>query len=1211
MRRILWAGLVVVVVLGVPPGVGQAAISPPDAGPAAAVSEVARAVAAAHASGRRVEVLSQRTAAQEVFAEPDGTFTARLHAVGPARAGETRHAAAASGGDFPPPGAGWAKVFSGKPDQAYWNGGPDGPVAKVGQCYNDGTCNGIGIARTYVQFDIRALHGATILNIPGQTSGAEFNAHEVYAPSCNGGGRDIAVDLEHVLPFGEGLTWRNQQSSFPGAIGGPRAEMHGYNASCGPAWIGWGVGDQVRYSNDVTRTDYVAFMLHANNEGEQLAWKKLDGFTLLVHYDWPPNAPSSPFISAGTKTVACSTDPTNPNYVNNAASPLTLRTVATDPDPADSLWTEFEWADRGGGRVGGANPGPLGNGSEFTAQIPAATFADGRQLSWHARSGDGRVNGPWGPQTGSGWCQVDIDNTAPAVPEVQLSASQPPSTAGSPVTFIATSGDPGVVSFRYGLTQGGGTCTTPSSVDSQQVVSFPGGQRTESASIAVTPLKAATWDLWVAAVDRADNVGACRNLRFSVLRGRGPVAQWRLDGGRDDTAVPDSSAAHAHNGTVAAGPYQWVLGRLGDALRFDGSADSYVAPGGGPAVRTDQSFSVAAWVRLDRSDGVTHAAVSQDGGTVPGFLLGYLAGSQRFAFQLNPTDAVGSAVAVPATAAPRVGAWTHLIGVYDAPAHETRLYVDGVLQGTAPVTVSWNATGGVQIGRSKSGGGYTGGWVGALDEVRVYDRVLTDVPSLEPADPADPADPNGSVPRSEIDRLATPPVEEADYPLDRDPGDISGNYRTVVLSGDASWVPGRVGGGAFHVAGAGAAATAGPAVRTSSSFTLTAVVKLETVDGGTHTAVSQDGFALQYRGDTGKWAFRLPDGTTVTAKKAPVANQWAHLAGVYDAGAGALRIYVDAALEGSASVASGTPDTTGPLVLGRGAGSEWWAGAIDEVHAYTGVPSDPQLAALSGQTDPSPPSLYSGAFERFAGDDGRHYAGPGPVPPGYHLEGVLGYAAPVAAANTQMVYSCRYSGGFFLDLSDTCADHEVLGPAGLMYSTPPPGVPTQAVYRCVVLANGDHFISNDAGCESTSDHIRNEGTLGYTRLYAPLIRFSELGGTRWTSATGGHQPGIYTAQARLGYVSMTDVGQTLYVCLDGADEYLSTAAACEGGQKLGTTGWVWPTDDLPPGAATTAPLFGCRDVDGDRFESLDRFCEGAPETGQPLGYVITEFGGNQ
>jgi hypothetical protein len=42
------------------------------------------AAAQARATGRRVEVLSKRSETQEVFAEPNGTFTAQLHA-GPVR----------------------------------------------------------------------------------------------------------------------------------------------------------------------------------------------------------------------------------------------------------------------------------------------------------------------------------------------------------------------------------------------------------------------------------------------------------------------------------------------------------------------------------------------------------------------------------------------------------------------------------------------------------------------------------------------------------------------------------------------------------------------------------------------------------------------------------------------------------------------------------------------------------------------------------------------------------------------------------------------------------------------------------------------------------------------------------------------------------------------------------------------------------------------
>jgi len=106
-------------------------------------------------------------------------------------------------------------------------------------------------------------------------------------------------------------------------------EAHGYYKSsdpgcASPAWIGWGVGDQARYSND--RTDYVAFMLRADNEGDQLGWKKFDGYSLLVHYDWPPNPPSNMSMSAGTSQTPCSADPASPVYLNNAAGLLTLRT---------------------------------------------------------------------------------------------------------------------------------------------------------------------------------------------------------------------------------------------------------------------------------------------------------------------------------------------------------------------------------------------------------------------------------------------------------------------------------------------------------------------------------------------------------------------------------------------------------------------------------------------------------------------------------------------------------------------------------------------------------------------------------------------------------------------------------------------------------------------------------------------------------------------
>jgi len=1133
--------------------------------------------------------------------------------------------------DFGVPFAGWAKVFSGKAGTSYWYGGgdveaPDTRFAgqnlgKVGRCWEDGTCNGIGTARTYVQFDIRALHGAVIVNVPNVTTGAEFNAHEIWAPACGRSGHNWAVDLEHANPFDGNLAWSRQQPSFPGAIGGPRWEAHGYanDARCAsPAWIGWGVGDQVRYSN--VRTDYVAFMLHADNESDQDGWKKLDGYSLLVHYDWPPNLPSNLNWSAGTNRTPCSTDVGNPDYVNNAAGPLTLRATATDPDVADNLWVLFEWKTRGGDRIDIANPGPAANGSELTATIPAGTLPDGKQVSWHAKAGDGWVESDWAPQAGSFWCQVDIDNTAPGMPTVTPDPSQQP-TLGAPATFTVQANDRDVTKFRYGLTQGGTVCATSAETNASTL----GG----GATIKVTPLKATFWDLWVAAVDRANNVTAstnCAHYRFQVQSGRPAIAHWAMDGHRLLTAVPDSSSGHNHSGTVAIGPSQWTVGRVGDALHFDGSGGSFVAPGGGSVARTDQSFSVAAWVKLDRADGRTYAAVSEDGDRTHAFLLGYLSELGRFVFRMISQDSdAGQMIAVPANSAPPVGVWTHLTGTYDVTTQQLRLYVNGALQGTATMTTPWNATGALQIGRSHYMGGYSDYFAGSIDEVQVFDRVLSDLPYVEPGERAQ---------RSEIDRLASPPLEEAYYSLDEGTGtkagDLSGNYRVATVGGDATLTTaGHIGGGLqLGTARTGFAATTGPVVRTDSSYTVMAFARLRSATSNDpQTVVSQNGvnvsgFYLRYL-PSHKWSAAVPTADSASSpgwqaveSSAVAQPQWTHLAMVYDAPQRQLRLYVNGELQGdplNPLVVTVPANMVGALQIGRGQQTGLgFDGAIDEVRVLSGVLSDADIAAASGQTEARPPSLFAGAFERYGGPDWRHYVGTGPPPPGYYVEGPIGLPAPEGAPNTRMVYSCRNASGYFLDSQATCggSGSEVLGQAGLMYTAPPADVPTIAVYRCLVLATGDHFASHDPSCESTPDKIRTELMLGYTRVYAPLVRYVEPGGAHWSTTHADLLPAGYTPEASLGYVAIGGVSSVteLWMCqdADADDEFLSTDPACEREQVLPTwySGLVWTGP--PAGVTQSRQLYACQSSTGERFESLDRFCEGGTQVRQ-LGYVITQF----
>jgi len=79
----------------------------------------------------------------------------------------------------------------------------------------------------------------------------------------------------------------------------------------------------------------------------------------------------------------------------------------------------------------------------------------------------------------------------------------------------------------------------------------------------------------------------------------------------------------------------------------------------------------------------------------------------------------------------------------------------------------------------------------------------------------------------------------------------------------------------------------------------------------------------------------------------PELNRWYHLVGVRDAGQ--VRLYVDGEPAGTAAAGTAVA-STGPLAVGRakyaGNRTDYWSGAVDQVHAYGSALSDEQVAAL-------------------------------------------------------------------------------------------------------------------------------------------------------------------------------------------------------------------------------------------------------------------------
>ena len=1108
------------------------------------------------------------------------------------------------------PGNAWAKVMSGKPDSAYWFGGLDGDVAKAGYC-GWGGCNGVGAVRSYFQYDTGALAGAQIL-------GAEFNVRENYAPSC--GARP--VELWRTNPIGPGTTWRAQ----PGAWSIPdstRNVAYGYSASCGANWLGFNV------TGALSPGGLTTFMLKGANENgndadAKYGWKKFDSFAsrdfsprLIVTYNWPPDVPSSLWARAGQgPNLGCPGDAEQ--AFSYSARPSLLATL-TDKD-GQNLAARFEWWNYGGGVVGSAQTAAQPSGTVHGVTIPSGAFGDGRRISWRVQAWDGTAWSPW-----SRFCQITVDTTKPGRPTV-TSTDYPENGVGGYVgktgtfTVRPAGNNSDVIGFQWSLNFQDFPAVN---LDSPQFARVTNGV----ATIQVTPLRVAPQELYVRAVDRALNVSEPYQKQdsnggwvpggYHFLVGTAvppPVGHWPLDGDYHATprnAAPDVSGNNRNATVSGADPATsaaWTFGRDREALRLSGAADGY-ATTGSSAVDTNRTFSVSAWVMLDRQDTGSYAAVSQDGNTVFGFFLGYVGDDQRFTFRMVPQDSEKVyTVRALSTGPPLAGVWYHLTGVFDVSGNQLLLYVNGKLEGSASMPTSWDANGALQIGRDYYNYQYRENWPGRIDDVRVWDRRLAD---------------------TEIQALAnTPALEEAFYPLDEGTGtrvgDISGNYRYATVSGNPAWRPGPVGDHALELDGVDDAVTGSQqAVRTDGSFAVTARARLDpTGTNATQTVVSQDGpntsgFVLR-RGSGNKWEFGVytADDTgqatmrVVESAGSAVPGNWVNLAGVYDAATGEIRLYVDG-VEQKAS-ARVTAHVPGTIVIGRskqaGAATAFFDGRVDDVHLYTGVRTEDQITAENVNPITARPNPYAGQLSRFVNHDGRHFASTGPVPPGTLIEGGFGLLAPPDARDTRVLYSCNYNGGWFTSTSDTCEGNTVLGEIGRLYKNPPADRPSLPIHRCVVPANGDHYITTNDKCEN-AEH-RFEGTHGYTLAYRYLVRYVSDAPPHdhLTTITLGHLPSGYQPEGTQGMLALTNEPGTrgLYSCVEGTDEFLATDATCGGKTVRNWAGGIW---DAPPDfAADSAPLFLCRTESGDRYSSFDQFCEdGAPTQGSRLGYVITRL----
>ncbi|HWG98758.1 MAG TPA: LamG domain-containing protein [Pilimelia sp.] len=742
-------------------------------------------------------------------------------------------------------------------------------------------------------------------------------------------------------------------------------------------------------------------------ESTQDRWKRWfpADAKLIVDYDSKPGTPTGLQVSG----IACS----SASIPVGTLSPK-LSAVYPDADTGQTLKGTYEWVEVPSGGVGAitastprktapAQVSATANGRATTAALTGVLA--GKRYAFRVRTTDPApylITSPW-----SGWCQFHPDTSVPPVTVTLLAT---PSGPGTRAVFRIQSTATDVTKFRYGWTSPASTwevaapSASPKSVDVTVTVPRYGVNIFHAAAVDAT-LNVGHGNYDGLVVQRpSPPVGQWR--------------LERAPGEADVVALADGSPDLAGDTPLTPSGVTWsedvrVIG-AGTATFNGASAEATTA---GPVLDTTNSFSVSAWVRLAALPSTVDAhAVSQAGTDAAGFALGTrLMGSPltpRWAFLMKDTAAQSSttraAVTAGAITSADVGRWTHLVGVYDRTAGKIRLYVNGALAQEVDRTVApWAAGGAFAVGRSSAGGGTSNRWPGAIAQVSAFNRVVvaddfTGQVITDPATGQEYAEP-GMFSATRANRWdferTVPCYEDTTEPFLCEEWENTKPWRFALTAG--SNVGLGIGGVGLHLNGthwiddpsdphyqeatqeyartqrnAGSAEAPvwqdTPSLRTDGSFSVAVWVHLEN-RSGTRTIVSQDsatgysGFDLGYRATgstTGEWTFSVRDAansgtvTTVAFAAAPpdqLLSNWYHVAGVLDAGARKLRLYVDGRVSAEVSLnAAWQPwQADGPLVVGRShqpaGATNWLHGGVDELWIGQGVLTGPGVVALREQ----------------------------------------------------------------------------------------------------------------------------------------------------------------------------------------------------------------------------------------------------------------------
>ncbi|MFF4741512.1 LamG domain-containing protein [Streptomyces sp. NPDC001268] len=816
-------------------------------------------------------------------------------------------------------------------------------------------------AKSLFQFDTRSVAGKKIL-------GATFTAYAIWSANCDK--RD--VNLYRTNPISGSTTWNKPPTGWSYVTKVSAAK--GFSSACPDGDVEFNATAAVAYTAKAKSTTTTLGLTASSTD--PIAWKQFMSPTddrttkerkprLSITYVSPPTtAPSA--VKLSDPNVACSAS-TSPALIRDDTPRVTATPTSADGSNA-SMRPNFEL-------YAGSSTTPITMspdtwtvsgqpGSDPTPKLVSGTTYKFRAKSQYRYTYGGTTSflyGPW-----SSYCYFKVDTTAPPKPAVTsreypqcsgttCDASPETGSVGQTGTFKITAGASDV--RRYDIWLNG------VSLESKKFTA-----NTPSYEIKVTPTKRLSNVLRVQTYDLAGNMSESVDYLFKVAKASNPLAAWKLDG------TGENSAGSVHHLTFGGGAAFTDHARLGGGLSANGT-NAYAATSG-PVVDTTGSFSVSAWAKLGSRDKLSTVA-NQNGTNVGAFQLYYSNTYDRWVFNRYSQDA-SSTVKVLSSRPGVIGAWTHLLAVYDRNAQQIRLYVNGRLEATTSYTTPWAGTGPFEIGRMKSTDGSPGSYFkGDIDHVQAWNRVVFPDELW--------AQTNMENPDTDHPQAALLAHWAMDNTSGTTAADESGRGHILQSFGGAAFATaddpahGNVLDLATDQRGY---ATAPVALDDSGSFTVAGWVNLnatvlENTTGAhsptvfAHPGAQRNAFRLWYRQEVGEadgdWNFGLYQtdvlegpAATVTSEPVNPPGNWIHVVGVYDSVSQSAKLYLAGRREGAEDgvLVDSVFQSDQPLMVAQarrhdnGTWGNRLYGQLDDLRVYAGVLSEPEITQLATVDEP-------------------------------------------------------------------------------------------------------------------------------------------------------------------------------------------------------------------------------------------------------------------